>query len=49
MICSCVFPVIKMLICGWLYHKEYRGALLLEQSAMGVMELVYTKAAPVAK
>jgi len=38
-----------MLFCGWLYHKEYRGALLLEQLGMNIMEMVYTHAAPLGK
>lgn len=49
MICDCIFPTIKMLICYWLYSQEYRGALLLEQLGSGIMDLVYTSAAPVAK
>ena len=47
--CDCIFPMIKMLMCGWLYHKEYRGALLLEQLGINIMDMVYTKAAPAAK
>jgi hypothetical protein len=38
-----------MLFCGWLFNKDYRGALLIEEKLMGVMEIAYDKAAPVAK
>ena len=47
LISCCLFPTIKMMICGWLYSKEYRGALLVEQLASKYLDLAFDKLQPV--
>lgn len=29
LICTCVWPSIKCLVCLWMYHPTYRGVLFL--------------------
>ncbi len=49
LLCSCIYPIIKMIVCLWLYHKDYRGALLIDQLFADIFDMVYTKAAPAGK
>ncbi len=47
-ICKKIYPVLKTLFVLWLYHSEYRGALLLDQQFGKYIDKAYLTINPIA-
>ena len=41
MLCSCTWSSIKFVLCLWLYHSEYKGALFINQITQPFIEMYY--------
>jgi len=45
MICTCIYPIAKGLLCYWMWNTEYRGALLIEKFASKYVKQYYSMVA----
>lgn len=41
LICCCAWPIVKSLLCVWMYHPTYRGALFIQALAQPHIEKYY--------
>ena len=41
MLCSCTWSSIKFVLCLWLYHTDYKGALFINQLTQPYVEMYY--------
>lgn len=41
LVCECVWPIIKALVCVWMFHDTYKGALFVEQKAQPFTQKYY--------